>query len=82
MLVSSCIICIVKKKNDCVSFSLNFHIAGNDYERRGSVEESIKWDDGRLNCFPDREGRKDIPGRKTEPHDSGAEGPTSRTGSL
>ena len=71
-----------EKKYDCVSFSLNFHTVGNNYERRGSVEESVKWDEGRLNCFPDTEGRKDISGRKTEPHDSGTEGPASRTGSL
>ena len=31
-----------EKKYDCVSFSLNFHTVGNNYERRGSVEESVK----------------------------------------
>ena len=82
MLVSSCIICIVTKY-DCVSFSLNFHAMGNDYERRGSVEESVKWDEGgEVELFSRLRRKKDIPGRKTEPHDSGAEGRKSRTGSL
>lgn len=60
----------MKKKYDCVSFSLNFlAIVGNDYERRGSGGVHIEI--LRLNCFPDTEVERDIPGRKTKPQTQG-----------
>lgn len=48
----------------------------------GSVEESIKWDEGRLSSFSDREGgREDIPDRKTKCHGTGTKCHKARTDS-